>query len=441
MRMYDIILKKRLGQRLEDEEIRFFVEGYTSGEIPDYQASALLMAVCFQGMDTRETAVLTDCMAHSGDMADLSMIPGIKVDKHSTGGVGDKTSLVVGPIAAACGIRIAKMSGRGLGHTGGTLDKLEAIPGLSTTIGKERFLEIVRQVGLSIIGQTGDIAPADKKLYALRDVTATVDSLPLIASSIMSKKLAAGADAILLDVKTGSGAFMKTLEDSIALAKSMVDIGEHMGKHTIALVTDMDRPLGRAVGNSLEVIEAVETLHGRGPQDFTRLCLELGANMLVLGGMGTLEECRARAQEALESGRAFEKLCAMVAAQGGDERYLRDPERFAKAPFMEPVLAPQDGYIAHMQTQQVGIASVILGAGRANKEDAVDPLAGLILCKKAGEPVKKGETVARLYTSEESTIEQARSLLLDAMSFTDVRPGEGKLIDARIDRDGVYYYE
>lgn len=440
MRMYDIIMKKRNGGELSDEEITFFVEGYTAGTIPDYQVSSLMMAIYFRGMTPRETAVLTDRMAHSGDTVDLSAIPGIKVDKHSTGGVGDKTSLVVAPVVAACGVPVAKMSGRGLGHTGGTLDKLESIPGLSVSVEQERFFHIVREVGLAIIGQTGDIAPADKKLYALRDVTATVDSLPLIASSIMSKKLAAGSDAIVLDVKTGSGAFMKTLEDSIRLAQAMVQIGEHNGRRTVALITDMDIPLGHAIGNSLEVIEAVETLKGHGPADLTEVCMQLASNMLSLAGKGSLPECRKLAEEAVSSGRAFEKLKGMAAALGGDVSVLDDPEKFSKAPILSEVKAPRSGYITRMQTEQCGIASAVLGAGRESKEDAVDPSAGIVLAKKIGESVTEGETIARLYTSKGETLEQARQILLNAILIGAEKPAPEKLIYARVTIDSVERY-
>lgn len=440
MRMYDIIMEKRNGGVLSDEQIKFVVDGFTSGSIPDYQVSALMMAIYFKGMNAHETAYLTDCMAHSGDMIDLSPIPGIKVDKHSTGGVGDKTSLVIGPIVAACGVPVAKMSGRGLGHTGGTIDKLEAIPGFQTAIEKERFFDIVRDVGLSIIGQTGNIAPADKKLYALRDVTATVDNLSLIASSIMSKKLAAGSDAILLDVKTGSGAFMKTLDDAIALAQEMVSIGEHMGRRTVALITDMDIPLGHAIGNSLEVIEAVNTLNGCGPDDFTEVCLQLAANMLYLAGKGELSACRALAEAAVSSGRAAQKLKDMVLAQGGDASVIEDTEKFKKAPISHKVLAKSDGYITHMDTERCGIASVVLGAGRENKGDPIDYSAGIMLIKKYGDAVKKGDTLAELFTSKRASISEAEKILLNAIVISDEKPKDEKLIYARITKDSVHRF-
>ncbi|MEG2371243.1 MAG: pyrimidine-nucleoside phosphorylase [Hydrogenoanaerobacterium sp.] len=440
MRMYDIIMAKRGGAALTDEQIKFVVEGFTTGDIPDYQVSALLMAIYFKGMNTHETAFLTDCMAHSGDMIDLSPIPGIKVDKHSTGGVGDKTSLVITPIVAACGVPVAKMSGRGLGHTGGTIDKLESIPGFKTSIDKERFFEIVKTVGLSIIGQTGNIAPADKKLYALRDVTATVDNLSLIASSIMSKKLAAGSNAILLDVKTGSGAFMKTLDDSIALAQAMVNIGEHMGRKTVALITDMDIPLGSAIGNSLEVTEAVDTLHGNGPADFTEVCLQLASNMLFLADKGDVASCRELAEEAIANGSAFAKLRAMTVAQGGDPSVLDDTSLFARAAVCYEVKAPRGGYITHMNTEQCGIASVVLGAGRASKEASIDYSAGIILCKKVGDKLTEGDVVAKLYTSKEAMAREAEKVLLAAVTISNEKPNVEKLIYARVTKDSVERY-
>lgn len=437
MRIYDVILKKRNSGTLTDEEISFFVKGYTSGEIPDYQASALLMAIWFNGMNAHETAVLTNRMADSGDRVDLSAIVGIKVDKHSTGGVGDKTTLIVAPIVAACGVPVAKMSGRGLGHTGGTIDKLESIPGFQVDVARDRFFEIVRECGLAVIGQTGNIAPADKKLYALRDVTATVDSLPLIASSVMSKKLAAGADAIVLDVKTGSGAFMKTLDDSIALAESMVSIGEHNGRRMAALITDMERPLGAAIGNALEVIEAVQTLQGSGPSDLTEVCLQLASNMLVLAGKGDLADCRLLAMEAIVSGKALDRLCAMTRAQGGDERVLRDTTLFRRATIMESIAAPCDGFITRMQTEECGVAAMLLGAGREKKEDTIDPAAGIVLVKKTGDAVRKGETIARMYAARSALITPARERFLASVEIGAQKPDAGKLVYARVTADGI----
>jgi len=436
MTMYDIITRKKSGGSLSDEEIRFFVGGFTKGDIPDYQASALLMAVCIQGMDERETAVLTDAMLHSGDVADLSSIPGVKVDKHSTGGVGDKTSLIIGPIAAACGAPVAKMSGRGLGHTGGTVDKLESIPGLQTAIDPEQFCSIVRSTGIAIIGQSGDIAPADKKLYALRDVTATIDSIPLIASSIMSKKLAAGSDAILLDVKTGSGAFMKTLDDSIALAQAMVSIGVRSGRRVMALVTDMDVPLGNAIGNALEVEEAVNTLLGQGPEDLTAMCMELAGYMLLLAKAGsTIAECKELAEGAVASGRAFDKLCAMVEAQGGDASVLKNG--FGKAPVVSPLKSPSSGYITHMDAEACGMASLALGAGRIRKEDSIDYTAGIVLQKKTGGYVTAGEDLAFLHTSDTEKLREAASILSAAITIEGTPPPTVKTIQAVVSEDGV----
>jgi len=436
MRMYDIISHKKYGESLTEEEIRFFVDGFTRSEIPDYQASALLMAICLQGMDAHETSVLTDAMLRSGDIADLSSIPGIKVDKHSTGGVGDKTSLIIGPIVASCGVPVAKMSGRGLGHSGGTVDKLESIPGLQTAIDPEQFRSIVRSTGIAIIGQSGDIAPADKKLYALRDVTATVESLPLIASSIMSKKLAAGSDAILLDVKTGSGAFMKTLEDSIALAQAMVSIGVRAGRRVMALITDMDTPLGKAIGNALEVEEVVNTLSGNGPEDLTGVCMNLASYMLLLADAAeSIEACRALAEDAIKSGRALEKLCAMVEAQGGDASILKTG--FPKAPVVSQFKAPISGYIAHMNAESCGMASLSLGAGRARKEDVIDYSAGIILEKKTGDYVTAGETLAVLHTSDEEKLCDALEYLSSAIAIGEAPPPETKTVLAVVSTDGV----
>ena len=437
MRMVDIIRKKRDGGELTRAQLAWFVRGVTEGSIPDYQTSALLMAICLRGLTAGETAILTDEMARSGDTVDLSPIEGVKVDKHSTGGVGDKTTLIVAPIVASCGVRVAKMSGRGLGHTGGTVDKLESIPGFCTALPTERFFEIVRETGVAVVGQTGNLAPADKKLYALRDVTATVENIGLIASSIMSKKLAAGADAIVLDVKTGSGAFMKTPEDSIALAKAMVDIGEHTGRRTIALITDMDRPLGFAIGNSLEVIEAVETLHGRGPADLTEVCVELAANMLCLGTGKDVSDCRALAREAIASGRAFETFCRMVTAQGGDASYLADTAKFERAAVSEPVCAPAGGWLCAMDTEAVGIASVLLGAGRETKESPIDFAAGILLQKKPGDRVEAGEPLAVLCTNDAAALAAAREKFLSAVTIGETAPQAVPLIHARVHAGGV----
>ena len=437
MRMYDIIAKKRDGGELTDEEIRFFVEGYVAGEIPDYQASALTMAIYFRGMTARETATLTMSMANSGETVDLSGIDGVKVDKHSTGGVGDKTTLIIAPIVASLGVRVAKMSGRGLGHTGGTVDKLESIPGLQTSLDREKFFSIVRKVGVSVIGQSGNLVPADKKLYALRDVTATVESIPLIASSIMSKKIAAGSDCILLDVKTGSGAFMKTAEDSICLAEAMVSIGEHVGRHTVALITDMDRPLGSAVGNSLEVVEACETLRGRGPEDLTEICVELAANMLFLAAKGSLEDCRKAARRQIENGEAFAKLKEMAAAQGGDACVLDDYAKFPQAKVSYEVKAPSAGYLYAMDTQQCGIASVVLGAGREKKEDSIDYSAGILLRRKIGARVEKGDVLAGFRSSSIQKCKEAERVFLDALTIRADAPAEVPLIHARVSKDGV----
>lgn len=437
MRMYDVIAKKRNGEPLTEEEIRFMIKGYVKGDIPDYQMSAMLMAIYFKGMSDEETAILTDAVAHSGDMVDLSPIQGVKVDKHSTGGVGDKTTLVVAPIVAACGVKVAKMSGRGLGHTGGTVDKMESIPGMRTVLTEEEFFQVVNTAGLSVIGQSGNLAPADKKLYALRDVTATVDSIPLIAASIMSKKLAAGNDCILLDVKTGSGAFMKTLEDSITLAEKMVAIGEHAGKRTMALITNMDIPLGSLIGNSLEVIEAVETLRGRGPEDLRSVCLNLAAGMLYLAGKGSMEECLALAEGAIADGSALARLVAMVEAQGGDSSVIKDTSLFARAAFEREVKALKSGYITHMNTEQCGIASSLLGAGRVTKESVIDYTAGIALKKKVGQKVEEGETIALLYASKEELFAASEEEFLKAVTISGQKPEEEPLIYASVTKEGV----
>ncbi len=402
MRMIDIILKKRDGHPLTHDEIAFFVEGYTKGTIPDYQASALAMAIVFRGMNNQEISTLTDRMMHSGDVIDLKAIQGIKVDKHSTGGVGDKTSLVVGPLVASCGVKLAKMSGRGLGHTGGTLDKLESIPGVTIDIPSDRFIRQVNDIGLAIIGQTGNLVPADKKLYALRDVTGTVESIPLIAASVMSKKLASGADTILLDVKFGSGAFMKTIEDARILARTMVDIGNSLGRDTRAILTDMDQPLGRAVGNNLEVKEAIDTLNGQGPADFQELCLSAGAIMLLQAkATKTIDEGRKLLLSKIQDGSGLKKLAALVKAQGGDESYIYHPEKFPVAKFHAEVKADQDGYVRQIDALEIGESAMRLGAGRATKDDIIDMTAGIIVDKKVGEFVRKGEKLCDVYTNVE----------------------------------------
>lgn len=437
MRMFDIIAKKRDGGVLSREELEFAVMGFVNGQVPDYQMSALLMAIYLKGMTEKETAQLTDVMAHSGDMVDLSSISGIKADKHSTGGVGDKTTLVIAPIVAACGVKIAKMSGRGLGHTGGTVDKMEAVPGTQTAVDRERFFAQVNEIGISVIGQSGNLAPADKKMYALRDVTATIGCVPLIASSIMSKKLAAGSDCILLDVKTGNGAFMKTLDDSIELAKAMVSIGQHNGRKVAALITDMDTPLGHNIGNSLEVIESVEVLKGHGSADLTEVCYQLAANMLYLAGKGTLEECSRMAEEAVASGAAYEKLKQMFAAQGGDVSVLDDPDKFQKAKFSRPLLAGESGYLVRMNTEMVGNASVGLGAGRITKEDVIDFAAGIVLHKKTGDKVEKGECLATLYADHEEKFDAAEEMFRAALTFGPAPEPVPALVMARVTEEGV----
>lgn len=441
MRMYDLIVKKKRGEILSEEEIKYMVNAYVGGEIPDYQMAAFLMAVYFQGMNGREILDLTMAVAHSGDMVDLSAIEGIKVDKHSTGGVGDKTTLIVAPIAAACGLKVAKMSGKGLGHTGGTIDKLESIPGMQTSLEREDFFRIVNRTGLSVIGQSGNLAPGDKKLYALRDVTATVDSTALIASSIMSKKLAAGSDCIVLDVKTGSGAFMKTAEEAVILAKTMVEIGENAGKRTIALITDMDIPLGNSIGNSLEVIEAVEVLQGGGAKDLSEVSRQLAANMLFLGEKGDMPTCEKLVEEAIGSKRALEKLIAMIEAQGGDGSVITNTGKFEKAKYNIEVIAEHEGYISHMDTESIGRTAVILGAGREEKDSAIDYSAGIILHKKYGDRVSKGEVLASLYANEERLFAPAKEKFISALSFSEGKPYMKPLILARVSKDGVERFD
>ena len=422
MRMYDIILKKRANLPLTDEEIRFVIDGYVKGEIPDYQVSALLMTIVFNGMNARELGTLTLAMAQSGKMVDLSNIDGITVDKHSTGGVGDKTTLIIAPLVAASGGKVAKMSGRGLGHTGGTIDKMESIPNLKVSLEQDAFINQVNKIGLAVIGQSEGLAPADKKLYALRDVTGTVDSIPLIASSVMSKKLASGAQAILLDVKVGSGAFMKNIEDARELAKAMVDIGKENGRSVKAILTDMDRPLGHAIGNALEIREVIDTLKGHGPEDLTHECIIMAAHMLVLSHKCDYETALSRVQEALDSGAALERLRMMIDAQDGDSRVIDDESLLAIGKFTYDVTAPQDGYITHMNTEQCGIASVMLGAGRTVKDGPIDYSAGILMHKKTGDSVTVGECIATLYASDESLLSNAAKTYLEAITFGETAP-------------------
>lgn len=412
MRMLDLIEKKKEGETLSKEEIQYFVNGVTDGSIPDYQISSFLMAICFQGMNEEETSNLTDSMLHSGDIIDLSAIPGIKVDKHSTGGVGDKTSLALGPLVAACGAKLAKMSGRGLGHTGGTLDKMESVPGTSVSLSEKRFIEQVKTIGIAINGQTAEIDPADKKLYALRDVTGTVQSIPLIASSIMSKKLASGSDTILLDVKFGSGAFMKTLEDAQKLASTMVQIGKRLGKDTRAILTDMDEPLGLAVGNSLEVKEAIDTLKGRGPKDFVELVENAGAIMLLQAKIvPSIDDGVSRIREAIKDGSGFQKMVALFKAQGGDVSYLEDPSKFEESRHVRIVLSDKEGYIQRIDSLAIGEGAMKLGAGRASLKDLIDSSAGIVLKKKKGDFVIKGEPLFEIHTNKDDYQEVLPSLI------------------------------
>ncbi len=401
MRMYDLILKKRHGEELSTEEINYFIENYSNGNIPDYQVSALLMALFFNKMNSRETADLTMAMVNSGDVLDLKEIEGIKVDKHSTGGVGDTTTLVLGPMVAALGIPVAKMSGRGLGHTGGTIDKLESFKGFSVEMPKEKFIENVNTIKLAVGGQTGDLAPADKKLYALRDVTATVDNVSLIASSIMSKKIAAGADAIVLDVKVGDGAFMKTPEDAKLLAKEMVSIGTHVGRKTVAIISDMDQPLGFAIGNALEVEEAIETLKGNGPKDLLELALELGSNMVVLAGKAKdTDEAKAMLMETIDKGTALAKLKEFVVAQGGDASVIDDTSKFPKAKYVLEVRAKESGFVSKIHSENMGLIAMELGAGRATKESIIDLAVGIVLDKKRGDKVEAGDILAYVHAND-----------------------------------------
>ncbi len=418
MRMVDLIEKKRDGLELTTEEIQFVIKGYTDGSIPDYQVSALTMAIFFQGMTENERADLTMAMVESGDQIDLSKIEGIKVDKHSTGGVGDTTTLVLGPLVAAVGVPVAKMSGRGLGHTGGTIDKLESVEGFHVEIENDEFIKLVNQNKIAVIGQSGNLTPADKKLYALRDVTATVDSIPLIASSIMSKKIAAGADAIVLDVKTGAGAFMKTLDDSRELAKAMVRIGNNVGRNTMAVISDMSQPLGYAIGNALEVKEAIDTLKGEGPEDLTELCLTLGSHMVFLAKKAdSLEEAREKLENVIKDGSALETFKVFLSSQGGDASVVDDPQKLPQAKYTFELEAKQDGYVSEIAADEIGTAAMLLGAGRATKESEIDLAVGLVLRKKIGDQVQKGESLVTIFSNFEN-VEEVRNMLYENITMS-----------------------
>ena len=430
MDIIDIINKKRLGGELTKEEIDYVITNFTNKVIADYQMSSLLMAITINGMSDEEVFNLTEAMINSGSVIDLSVLGSNVVDKHSTGGVGDKTTLIIAPLVAACGGKVAKMSGRGLGHTGGTIDKMESIPNLKVSLEKDAFINQVNKIGLAVIGQSEGLAPADKKLYALRDVTGTVDSIPLIASSVMSKKLASGAQAILLDVKVGSGAFMKNIEDARELAKAMVDIGKENGRSVKAILTDMDRPLGHAIGNALEIREVIDTLKGHGPEDLTHECIIMAAHMLVLSHMCDYETALNRVQQALDSGGALERLRLMIEAQGGDNRVIDDESILAIGQFTYDVIAPQDGYIIHMNTEQCGIASVMLGAGRTVKDGPIDYSAGIVMHKKTGDAVRMGERIATLYASDESLFTNAAQTYLAAITIGNTAP---KVVDTILD--------
>jgi pyrimidine-nucleoside phosphorylase len=438
MRMYDLIMKKRNGSELTTEEINFFVDGYTEGVIPDYQVSALMMAIYFQKMNERETADLTMAMVNSGETIDLSAIQGVKVDKHSTGGVGDTTTLILGPIVAAAGVPVAKMSGRGLGHTGGTIDKLEAFEGFSTDMSIEKFMQNVNEHKIAIGGQTADLAPADKMLYALRDVTATVDNMSLIAGSIMSKKIASGADAIVLDVKTGSGAFMKSEDDAFELAREMVSIGTNVGRNTIGVITDMDQPLGFAVGNALEVKEAIDTLKGEGPEDLTELCLTLGAYMLVLGEKAKdAQEAREILVEIIRSGKGLAKLRELVVAQGGNPAYVDDSSIFPVPAIVEPIISKNEGYVKAIKADDIGIAALVLGAGRETKESIIDLSVGIVLHKKIGDFVKKGEAIATIYANSAEKQKTSVKMVLDAYEIVQEEIIAKPLIKGIVTKDGI----
>lgn len=437
MRVYDIIEKKRDNKSLNKEEIEYIINEYVSGKIPDYQMSAFLMAVYFNGMNEEECFNFTKSMLDSGERMDLTSISGTKVDKHSTGGVGDKTTLIVVPIVAACGVKVAKMSGRGLGFTGGTVDKLESIPGMNVSLSMEKFFEIVKNVGCSVVSQTGNLVPADKKIYALRDVTATVGSKPLVASSIMSKKIASGADCILLDVKTGKGAFMKTIDDAIELSEIMVKIGENFGRKVMAVITDMDAPLGNAIGNSLEVWESCEILKGKGPKDLKEVAIYLAANMLYMAGKGALEECINFVNEVINNGKAYSKFKEMVSSQGGDLSSFDNFDTLEKDDICYEVVSEKEGYISSMDAEKLGKASMILGVGRLKKEDNIDYKAGIILSKKIGDKVEKGDVLAVLYSSEIEKCKCAEKIIKEAVVLSAAKAKSVPLIHAKVTNNGV----
>ncbi|MBR3249458.1 MAG: pyrimidine-nucleoside phosphorylase [Clostridia bacterium] len=428
MNMYDIIDKKRQDKVLNKEEIEYFVTGYTKGNIPDYQMSALLMAICCNGMSTRELTDLTITMANSGDKLDLSPVNGVTVDKHSTGGVGDKTTLIVAPIVASLGCKVAKMSGRALGFTGGTIDKLESIEGYKTNIEEKQFIDQVNRIGIGLIGSSKNLAPADKKIYALRDVTATVQSIPLIASSIMSKKIAAGSECIVLDIKVGSGAFMKNFIQGAKLARTMVNIGKMAGRKTVAVVTNMNAPLGNEIGNNLEVKEAIETLKGKGPKDLTDLCINLSTEMLMLCTNKKKDECEKLVKKSITDGLAFNKFKELVINQGGNIEQIDNPDLFEKAKYSVEIKAPRLGHIIKMNTSEIGRVSSILGAGRETKEDAIDYSAGITIMKKTGDYVKKGETIAILHTNKEDIIEEAKKLYLSSLKIYIQKPTRHRIV-------------
>ena len=440
MQMYDLIKKKKNNEALAGEEIQYIIEGYTIGKIPDYQMSAFLMAVCLNGMDHYETTELTIAMANSGDTLNLAPIHGVKVDKHSTGGVGDKTSFVLSPMVAALGIPVAKMSGRGLGHTGGTIDKLESFPGFSTSLSTDEFINNVNNIKMAIVGQTANLAPADKKIYALRDVTATVDNISLIASSIMSKKLASGSDVIVLDVKTGSGAFMKTFQESLDLAKEMVQIGTRAGKNTYAVITDMNQPLGNAVGNNLEVIEAIHTLNGEGPKDLLEISITLASYMVLgAGRANSVEEARELLYQTIENKSALHKLAEFIKAQGGDNNLVYHTELFEKATLSEDVVAPDDGYVDFIYTDEVGMTSLVLGGGRVTKDSVIDLSVGILIHKKLGDEVMKGQSLATLYANDPLKLKEAKDRLLDAYVIGKEKPVTHPYVYAIVTKEGVLH--